>query len=181
MLTPSNAAAKLAFDVMYENSPPTDRRHIYVCPQQQYDKETLLSRLQEQKRVQGATSETDSPTEPDTDTENDLKHLGLIWTGWFAFNLHPGPYKPAAGWTVGKGRSALDIDYLLTPTRVSTDLRGYHARFNLHGKTGHLFISKTSRVSQAEVVVNGKGVSSGEQLSLNQNPMNEHSHRQPRV
>lgn len=169
-LTPSNAVAKLAFDAMYEGNPLMDRQHIYVLPQQQYDKDILLFRLQEQKTREG-TIESDSPTDPDSDTENSLKGHGMIWSGWFAFNIDPGPYKPKIGWTVGKGRSGMDIDYLLTPSRTSDGLRGYHARFNLH-KTGYLFISKTSSAPHAEVLVNGKAVGCGEQLSLNQNPMN---------
>ncbi|KAF3480243.1 uncharacterized protein GIQ15_05590 [Arthroderma uncinatum] len=171
---PSNTAAKLAFHAVYEatmdeDAPQLHRQNIYVHPEQQYDKDALLSYLEEQK-IQGDT-DSDSLTDPDTDTENTEKLHAMIWTGWFSFSLDPGPHDPVTGWTIGKGgRRRVNIDYLLP--WISAGVRGYHARFNLHEKTGYLFVSKTSSAPHAEVVVNGKSVGSGEQFSLNQNPMN---------
>ncbi|KAK2873806.1 hypothetical protein FQN49_002052 [Arthroderma sp. PD_2] len=175
-LVPVNTAAKMAFNAMYESilledSRLLDGEHIHVQPKQTYDKGVLLFWLQEQK-TQG-DSDSDSPTEPDTDTEDTLQHQGMIWTGWFSFGLGNGPYNSALGWTLGKGgRKGIFTDFLLPSTPASIGLRGYHARFNLHQTTGHLFISKTSSAPNAEVIVNGKGVNNGENFSLNQTPMN---------
>jgi hypothetical protein len=172
-LIPLNTIARIAFDEAYESSTAVaDKSHIYVEPRQHYDKDALIFRLQEQKKQQGDANESDSPTDPDTDTENHQKHYGMIWTGWFAFDLAVAPGERTTGWTVGSGRKNVHIDYPVVTRSLATGVRGYHARFNFHQNTGHLFISKVSRVRDAEVIVNGKGVSCGEQFTLNQNSMN---------
>ncbi|KAI2004259.1 hypothetical protein LOZ50_004399 [Ophidiomyces ophidiicola] len=170
-LTPSNTQAKLAFSAMYETDPLITRQQVFVQPQQEYSKEILVYRLQEIKLASGEAHESDTPTDPDTDTEEDFRHHGMIWSGWFEFKLNPGPYHPEDGWTLGKGRNAIDVDFRLPSRRVSTGLRGLHALFNFHPTTGYLFISKASTLQNAIVCVNGSSVGYEEQFSLNQNPM----------
>ncbi|KAM5429699.1 putative non-specific serine/threonine protein kinase [Microsporum canis] len=168
-LIPSNTAAKLAFHAMYEDASQPDKKNMFAYPEQQYDKGALLYRLQEDKAHE-ETDNSDSLTDPDTDTEKTMKQRGMIWVGWLTLHLHPKPNKPTRGWTIGKGgRRGVDIDYLLP--RYLANIRAYHARFNFHGKTGYLFISKTSNAISAELSVNGKDVNGGEQFSLNQSPM----------
>ncbi|KAI1977923.1 hypothetical protein LOZ53_003418 [Ophidiomyces ophidiicola] len=170
-LTPSNTQAKLAFDAMYEADPLITRQQVFVQPQQEYSKAALIYRLQEMKLASGEANESDTPTDPDTDTEEGLKHHGMIWSGWFEFKLNPGPYAPGDGWTLGKGRNTVNVDFCLPSPRVSTGLRGLHALFNFHSTTGYLFISKVTGAQNANVSVNGNSVGYGEQYSLNQNPM----------
>ncbi|KAM5448274.1 hypothetical protein McanCB49686_007235 [Microsporum canis] len=96
-LVPVNAAAKLTFHAMYESSldenvPQPEIPGLYIQPQQQYDKGVLLRRLQEKKGL--TDSDSESLTDPDTDTENTVKEQGMILTGWFFFSLDPGPNDP---------------------------------------------------------------------------------------
>ncbi|KAM5445809.1 hypothetical protein MaudCBS49596_007098 [Microsporum audouinii] len=69
-LVPVNAAAKLTFHAMDENVPQPEIPGLYIHPQQQYDKGVLLRRLQEKKGL--TDSDSESLTDPDTDTENTL-------------------------------------------------------------------------------------------------------------
>ncbi|KAI1922904.1 hypothetical protein LOZ66_003033 [Ophidiomyces ophidiicola] len=170
-LTPSNTLAKLAFDAMYEVGPSIDGQQVFVQPQQEYSKDILLYRLQQIKLASGEANESDTPTDPDTDTEKGLKHHGMIWSGWFEFKLSPGPYDPEYGWALGKGRNQINVDFCIPSPRLSTGLRGLHALFNFHPTTGYLFISRISGTPNASVSVNGKSVGYREQFSLNQNPM----------
>ncbi|KAM5431435.1 hypothetical protein MferCBS31731_007867 [Microsporum ferrugineum] len=171
-LVPVNAAPKLTFHAMYESSldenvPQPEIPGFYIHPQQQYDKGVLLRRLQEKKGL--TDSDSESLTDPDTDTEN----TGMIWTVWFFFSLDPGPNDPTIGWTMGtRGRKNIRIDFLIPEIPASSGVRRYQVRFNLHQRAGYLFISKTSSAPSAEVTVNGKAVRSGEQSSLNQTSMN---------
>ncbi|KAM5505383.1 hypothetical protein McaMca56_000027 [Microsporum canis] len=148
-LVPVNAAAKLTFHAMYESSldenvPQPEIPGLYIQPQQQYDKGVLLRRLQEKKGL--TDSDSESLTDPDTDTENTT--IGM------------------------RGRKNIRIDFLIPEIPASSGVRRYQVRFNLHQRTGYLFISKTSSALSAEVTVNGKAVRSGEQSSLNQTSMN---------
>lgn len=171
-LTPSNTMAKVAFDAAFDpdSNTRTSRQHIYVEPQQRYDKDVLMFRIQEEKKKRGDAEDSDSPTDVNTDTEKDLKHHGMIWFGWFTFDFDTPPSKSSTGWAVGKGRRGYNIDFTITTQQFSASVRGYHARFNFHATTGYIYISKVSREPSAEVLVNGKNMRSGEQVCLNKNP-----------
>ena len=174
LLIPSNAVAKLFFDATCDSGRISlDSGLIHVDAQQKYDRDVLRFRLQAEVKMQDGATESDTATDPDTETEYAMKHCGMIWSGWFCFSLEPGPCNSTRGWTIGKGRRNMDVDYLLVPPPHwdSGGLRGYHARFNLHEKTGFLFVSKATSAAHAEVVVEGQSLTSGEQFALNRAQM----------
>lgn len=176
-LTPSNTAAKLAFDAAYELLSKSGVHGLSVEPQQQYDKDVLLWRLEQAKKERDDFNDSASPTDIDSGTESLLKDEGMIWSGWYSFDLGTPPSDATRGWTAGTGTRAIEIDFLMkpqvmNPRKEKPNVHGYHARFYFHAETGHLYLSKISRRSNAEVEVNGNSVACGEQYVLNQNPMN---------
>lgn len=184
ILRPANAVAKISFNTVYE----TASRHqtaahscqMHVKTEQEYDREVFLFRSQQRRKQQlqqtcGDVPEdvmSDTPTEPDTDNEQELRHLGVVWAGYYQFDLDCPPADPQIGWTVGKGREGMSIDFLVTTRNISHEVKGYHARFNLHPNTGYLYISKTSGAVTTKVAVNGNDVSCRQAYALNQTPMN---------
>jgi hypothetical protein len=186
--TPANALARLAFSNVYGDL--TSRRqnnqadgaqaalcHMLVEPKQTYDTEIVRLR-REIERTQydtdGEASET--ITEPDTDTEEHLKELGMIWVGCYLLRLQSPPAVPERGWTVGKGPlENIPIDLLLC-TRAfakshSIELRNPYARFNFYPDNKGLYIKGCSRSLSVQLTVNGDAIM-GKPYHLNQNSMN---------
>lgn len=78
-LIPSNAVAKLFFDATCDSGRiPLDSRLLHVDAQQKYDRDVLRFRLQAEVETQDGATESDTATDPDTETENALKHRGII-------------------------------------------------------------------------------------------------------
>jgi serine/threonine protein kinase len=174
-LTPSNIQAKIAFNEVYEyfrihgEAPP----YFAVAEHQVYNREVFLYRLRGGSLGGSDGYASDTPTDPDTDVEdNDLEPLGLLWTGQFIFSLKNIPNRPALGWMVGRGRQDIAADIQLTINKPHYDVRGLHAKFNLHASTGYLWIGRASGTPGLELTVNGEDVPLGQRFALNQTPMN---------
>jgi hypothetical protein len=108
-LTPANVLAKLAFSDVFDalmagrqnaqgDGVPAVRR-MAVESQQKYHPDVLRLRRETERRLEqqaqyseGHTSE--SLTEPDTDTEEEMRHLGMIWFGRFVLGFQPPPSAP---------------------------------------------------------------------------------------
>ena len=179
-LTPANAAAKAAFSAVFvggsQEGAASCRRFMHVKPEQEYDRDVLRfhhhqkRKLQEQELFQDDTV-SQTPTEPDTETELESKHLGMVWSGHYIFDLTALPFEPESGWTAGTNRKNEQIDFVLTTKQISARVRTYHARFNFHPHTGFLFVSKVSRAITAEIAVDGIQVQRGQLYGLNQSSM----------
>ncbi|KAI1133652.1 kinase-like domain-containing protein [Nemania abortiva] len=179
-LTPANVLAKVAFSEAF-NAITHDRQgastnaaahRMSVAAEQEYQADVLRFRREmERKFNERATSE--SLTEPNTDTELEMRHLGMIWKGHYVLAFQPAPSE--LGWTAGKRSvergSSADI-VLCTSAfakRYSLNLRTSHARFNFDLQNGAFFIASLTRSSLAEIAVNGEVV--GRQMHV----LNQHS------
>ena len=166
-LTPANVLAKLAFSDVFDavtrgrQKPSTDAavHRMSVASEQEYHADVLRFRLEmERKLNEGDISE--SPTEPGTETELEIRHLGMIWTGRYVLGFQPLPSAPEMGWVVGKGPYA-DV-FLCTKAfvkRHSLNLRSFHARFNFDKENGAFFFASITSSSFAGLAVNGETVS----------------------
>ncbi|EQL33202.1 hypothetical protein, variant [Blastomyces dermatitidis ATCC 26199] len=183
-LTPANDIAKMAFSDAYDTiargqqgaSTDTTVYRIRVASEQEYDADVLLfQREMDRKLSEGDISE--SLTEPDTDTELESRHLGMIWKGHYVLGFQHHPSAPNLGWVVGKrvverGPYAADI-FLCTGAfakRHSLNLRSFHARFNFDLKNRAFFIASITSSPSAGLAVNSEVV--GRQIhALNQHCM----------
>ena len=170
-LKPSNPLAKLAFSHTFEQCsdvPQEYQRRMFVETEREYDRDILRLRRNRNISLQSDVNEdgSESSTDLGSGTEQELRHLGMVWKGCYLFDLDEPPDRPQVGWTAGKGRDEINVDFLInTPLRCD-EVRGYHALFNLHCDTGYLYIiSRTS--STTSVTVNGREVARGEMHALN--------------
>ena len=145
-----------------------------IEPEQRFYKDVLQFRRELDKHSEGDFSE--SPTEPETDVEKELRHKGMVWTGQYVLGFQLPPSKPDIGWTAGKGpgerRPYADIFFCTSSFAKyhNLNLRSFHARFNFDLHNRVFFICSMTSSSLAELAVNGAGV--GRQMhALNQHSM----------
>lgn len=171
-LKPSNQLAKLAFSHTIEQSSDTLHRRVFVETEPRYDRDILRLRLKRKALLQSNVNDdaSESSTDPGSGTEQELRPLGMVWKGYYLFDLDEPPDKPQTGWTVGKGRDEINIDFPINTPLRRDEIRGYHALFNLHHDTGYFYIISRAS-SMTSVTVNGREVARGEMCALNQSPM----------
>lgn len=177
-LKPSNPLAKLAFSHTFEQVSDVlqaYQRRMLVEPEQIYDKDILRLRLKRNPGFLPLQSDinddvSESSTDPGSGTEQDWRGLGMVWTGCYPFDLGDPPDNRITGWTVGKGRDEINIDFLINTPLRRDQVRGYHALFNLHRDTGYLYIMSRAS-STTSVTVNGHEIARGKMHALNQSPM----------
>lgn len=91
-LTPANALAKIAFNDVYSTidgvgqGDSTDNifaaHNMSIKPKQEYHQDVLRLRLEVQNELDGR-SDSQSQPELDPDTENRMRHMGMLWTGHY--------------------------------------------------------------------------------------------------
>lgn len=174
-LTPANALARLAFSDVYDTLTTRRQnnqtegtelaaRHMLVKPEQICDDEIVRLQREMQRNkhdTDGEASET--LTEPDTDTEEQFRELGMIWVGSYLLGLRTPPAVLETGWTAGKGPlENMPIDLLLCTRSFAKlhgiNLRNPHARFNFSRDSKGLFVIGCSRSPLAQLTVNGDAV-----------------------
>ncbi|KAI0855816.1 hypothetical protein F4860DRAFT_529924 [Xylaria cubensis] len=171
-LTPTNVRAKVAFSEVFSAimrdrqgaSTNAAAHRMSVAAEQQYDADVLRFRREmERKFSEGDSSE--SLTEPNTNTELEMQHMGMIWEGHYVLGFQPLP-------SVGREFSA-DINLCTSSfaKHCALNVRSLQARFSFDLQNRALFIASLTRSSLAGVAVNGEVV--GRQMfSLNQHRMN---------
>lgn len=185
-LTPANELAKVAFSEVF-NAITRERQgastnaaayRMSVAAEQEDDADVLrFQREMERRFSERDTSESESLTEPNTDTELEMGHLGKIWKGHYILGFQHEPTELEMGWTAGKksieGGSSADIILCTSgfDKRYSLNLRSFHVRFNFDLQNGAFFIASITRSSLAGVAVNGEAVSR-QMHALNQHRMN---------
>ncbi|KAJ2981301.1 hypothetical protein NUW58_g6722 [Xylaria curta] len=188
-LKPTNALARLAFSDIYEHftsmrqgnqEAPPAFRDMVVEASQTFDRDALRLRLEREREVSQNAYASDvetseSPLEPDSDTEKQHKELGNIWTGHYSLVLKSPPFEPRTGWTVGKDRlGSVPFDLPLC-TRIfakwyGINLRNPHARLNFVFTNRAFYIANCSRSQSTQLVVNGDAVKQ-QPYMLNQHSM----------
>ncbi|KAF9729841.1 hypothetical protein PMIN01_11774 [Paraphaeosphaeria minitans] len=171
ILTPANPLTRLAFSDVYEalnslrQNTQTDGiqaalgRMSVECEQRR-DAEVVRLRRELSKPYDNDGEASESLTEPDTDTEEQLHVLGMIWVGHYVLELQSPPAVPERGWAAGKGPlENVQIDLLLC-TRLfaklhNISLRNPHARFNFFPENKGLFVTGCSGSPSAQLAVNG--------------------------
>ncbi|CZT10255.1 uncharacterized protein RAG0_14784 [Rhynchosporium agropyri] len=170
-LIPANALPKHTFNEVYEslisrrqNDHQDALRHMHVEPEKIYDDEIIrLRRDMERSQHDTGREASESLTEPDTDTEEELRRLGYAWTGRYILGLRSPPEKPDTGWVVGEGlMSTMAIDLILctvaSAKMYGIELRNPHAKFNFSSDTLGFYIVCSSRSSMAQLSVDGVAV-----------------------
>jgi hypothetical protein len=171
-LTPSNALAKIALNIMMEDnkqvpqpSPNRDTRRVqHQSEEKVYDQDVRHERRHQQRVQNGeATEDTDPDSEPEDES------LGMIWLGCYAFDLQLPPNSNARGWTMGTGKPGVLIDFAL-PTLSGA--RGLHARFAFSTNSRQIQITRMSSHANGAVSVNGRSLAYAETTLLNESEMN---------
>ncbi|KAI1130270.1 kinase-like domain-containing protein [Nemania abortiva] len=176
-LTPLNPLARLAFSEVYEtliSSPQNSLSdgaqaalsRMAVDGEQVFDKDVLHLRLEMEKKLfhnDGDGDISESPTEPDTDTEQLHQNLGMIWVGRYSLAFDSTPLEEERGWKIGKGPTEkVPMDLLLCTRSYAKwheiNLRNPHARINFDTQTRSLYIIGCSRSMLAQLTVNGEAV-----------------------
>jgi hypothetical protein len=184
-LTPANALARLAFNNIYEyltarrqddttGSAQAALRRMHVEPRQIFDDEIVRLRREIARTKYDTDGEaSESLTEADTDTEEQLQELGKVWTGSYLLDFPP--IVPERGWSAGKGPlENVPIDLLLCTRAFAKeydiDIRNPHARFNFFLESAGFYIIGCSRSSLAQLTVNGD-TAARQRYHLNQQNM----------
>jgi hypothetical protein len=180
ILEPWNLQARLDFDYLVEQLQEQNRRtadysYIHVNTEQQYDSEIFRFRRQNNLTFPKEYDTVSvSSTEVDTDSEDDSRHSGMIWTGYYTFDLQNPPADPILGWVGGRGdpNSETTVEIPLGREDKRNDVRSRHILFNFHhNSTGFLSVlSRASQTGRNQVTVNGISVARGMTHSLNQSP-----------
>ncbi len=186
-LTPANAIARLALSDAYtaltagrqsEYSPALDRMSIE--PQQIYDRDVLRFRLEADRQAasrDATSSDADnsgSLTEPDTETETELRQLGMIWTGHYVMALTPPLHDSSRGFAAGKGPlEGRPVDLALC-TKAFARKHGItlstpHAYFDFSQDRSFYIVGRSNSPS-AQLAVNGEAVTR-QMFHLNQRSM----------
>ena len=174
-LRPINTLARLAFSDLYETfttkgqntqeDAPSAFHRMVVEASQTFDSEVLRLRLETERRVSqkayASDAESESLTEPDTDTEDQYQELGNIWIGHHILRLKFPPSVPERGYTLGKGPlENMPLDLLLCTKPFAKwhgiTLRNPHARLNFFPETRGFYIASSSRSQPAQLTVNGE-------------------------
>ena len=182
-----NTLAKIAFSDAYDTLTSSGQNTGAVTalsrikiekPQQEYDKDVLLLKRELGRRSSQNGDETSdvSLTEPNTDTEQELREYGMVWIGCYLLSFEPAPSAPDLGWTVGKrvpqknpGADLVLCTRLFT-RKYGIDLPIVHARFNFAPDNRALFIAGCSRSQLAQLRVNGEAIQR-RLFTLNQHKM----------
>ncbi|KUI64269.1 putative endopolygalacturonase D [Cytospora mali] len=173
ILKPANVLAKVAFDdgykaISHRQRDPGDEytavHNMHVESEPKFYRDVIQFRRAE---AQPEGDGCEDLTEPGTDSENDLRELGSIWTGHYILHLSHRPSTPEMGWIAGKGPTEkgpyADI-FLCTRSfakRYSLKLRSFHFRFNFDRQKRSLVHSVT--VNDVEV---GRQIHSLNQYSM---------------
>lgn len=197
ILRPANELAKIAFNGVFDHltsvqqGPQTaeDRasQFMEVGFEKEFHKDVFHFRRQmdKQEEEEESSSEEDPFTglkddsDTDIDTENDSHHLGMIWSGYYVFDLENPPDGPLSGWIIGKGPGDVgphdrhaDL-YLCTMEFAKQNvpsLRYRHGRFNFDTGNRAFYMASMVHGASPRLVVNG--VSLGRtKHSLNQHSM----------
>jgi hypothetical protein len=169
-LTPSNALAKIALNIMMEDnkqvpqpSPNRDTRRVqHHLEEKVYDQDVCRERQHQQRVQNGESTDTDPDTEPEDES------FGLIWLGCYAFDLQLPPNSNARGWTMGSGKPGVLIDFVL-PTLSGA--RGLHAKFTFSTNSRQIQITRMSSHTNGAVSVNGRSLAHAESTLLNESEM----------
>jgi hypothetical protein len=170
-LAPANPLTRLAFSEVYEALTSLRQNtqadgiqaalgRMSVESEQRRDAEVVHLRRELSKPYDNDGEVSESLTEPDTDTEEQLHVLGMIWIGHYVLELQSPPDVPERGWAAGKGPlENVQIDLVLC-TRLfaklhSINLRNPHARFNFSPENKGLFVAGCSGSPSAQLAVNG--------------------------
>lgn len=179
ILEPANTLAKWAFSDVYDATirqqqvntaaNVSQTRYMSVEPEQSYHRDVRSLRYELAQTHDGNSEE--SPTEPNTDVENDDRRQGMIWTGHYIFQLNPSPSTPHMGWTAGRevtpDISLCSMDFAKLH---HMKIRTYHVRFNFDRDNRAFFVASVTTSSIAGLSVNGIQV--GRQMhALNQHDM----------
>lgn len=158
-LTPVNTAARVAFSDVFESANlsqkqqkteyPHHGQFMHVNQEPEYDREVALLRT---RHDDGSVSDT--PTDPDTESEPETTDAGRIWTGCYFFQMSVLPRRPEVGWLAGKGRLGEEPEFLLATRQRSHGIRGRHAFFMFNSETRFLSISRASRAAN-DIYVDG--------------------------
>lgn len=179
-LKPYNAAAKLAFHAVHESAllseRPVPKSHLFVEDEQQYDKDVLCHRLQEDRDTLQSVPDEDSDkgfSDIDSEVEQNLKEkLGMIWTGHYLFDLSKFPNDPKVGWVAGRAKKDSSADFWITTNPYRDKIKANHANFNFDRVTGTLnIIPQVPKTSSGLVKVNANVINGGEARALNQGEM----------
>lgn len=172
VLEPSNLQAKLDFnyvvDKLTEQRQNHSSRHVQYDKQPRYDGDIFRFRTRQNlARVEELGTVSASSTEVDSDSDDNARQSGMIWTGYYSFNLEVRPSNSLRGWVAGRD-SAAEIP--LGQEDKQNGIRSRHILFNFHHEsTGFLSIlSKGPRDGRGQISVNGIGVARGMTCSLNQ-------------
>jgi hypothetical protein len=177
-LTPANALARLAFSDVYDaltsrcqnNHNQTDGIQAALGRMRVESEQTCDDEIVRLRREMGRTKDdtdgeaSETLTEPDTDTEQELrKLLGMVWIGQYLLALEPVPANPERGWAAGKGpMENMPFDLLLCTRSFAKshglDIRNPHARFNFFLNSHGLFVMGCSRSPSTQLAVNGDAV-----------------------
>ncbi|KAI0965883.1 kinase-like domain-containing protein [Xylaria arbuscula] len=175
LLTPANALAKLAFSELHDaltaggqnsqtdGARATCRHRMRVEPEQRRDDEIVrLRREMERLKYDTDGEGSETLTEPDTDTDEQLgRDFGMVWDGSYLLDLNFLPADVEVGWTVGKGpMEKMPFDLLLCTRAFAKThditIRNPHALFSFSPENKGLFIIGCSRSPTAQLTVNGE-------------------------
>jgi hypothetical protein len=179
MLEPVNEYAKLAFSDAYDalisgrqGDSPLGLQHMAVETETRYCRDVMLFKrgLQNQKEDDQEDGDvSDTPDEPDTEEESDLRHLGMIWTGRYILRLSHPPKDRGAGWVMGLLSDTCAL-VLCTKSFAKTHnmrVKFSHARLNFDLQNRALFIASRTARSLTRISVNGTILSDGQIHALN--------------
>ncbi|CZT06995.1 uncharacterized protein RAG0_12573 [Rhynchosporium agropyri] len=138
-LIPANPLAKHTFSEVYEslisrcqNDHQDALQHMHVEPEKIYDDEIIrLRRDMERSQYDTGREASESLTEPDTDTEKELRQLGYAWTGRYVLGFRSPPVSPDTGWVAGKGPISRSSMAQLSVDGVAVTREPHH--LNQHG------------------------------------------------
>lgn len=169
-LRPADALAGLAFSDVYDtltyrrqnnqlDGTQDALRRMVVEPEQTCDGEIVRLRRKTEKRSPRKPYDTDgeaseSVTEPDTDTEEQLQGLGMVWVGRSLLGLQAPPSVPERRWAAGKRpleNMPIDLLFCTRSFIKSYGLRNPYTRFNFFIKSIGFYIIGCSRSPSAQL------------------------------
>lgn len=156
------------YDSTLQDSTAAHRQYMSKRIEKRYDEEVHRFRMRQRQKANDGVSDNSSDTDSDfdVDMEKEPRDSGMIWTGCYEFDLNYPPSTPSVGWGAGKGGPGVQVDFLI----IHDEIELYHAAFNFHPDTGHIYlISKASRL-YSEVSVRGQSIGREEIHALNQSP-----------
>lgn len=186
IIEPENEFAKAAFSDAYETltsgrqgAAAPAARNMAVESETRYNRDVMLFKhnlLAQKKNARDDGNMSDTPPEPDTDEEDELRHLGMIWSGRYALNMNVPPRDASIGWAMGiLSNKDTDNDIVLCThafaKKHNLHVKILHARFNFDLQNRAFCISSKTSQSLTKVAVNGTMIADGQIYSLNQATM----------